>query len=211
MMIDFIEGRVEYTESDSVILGTSQGIGYRIFCPNPYIYKVTETRKIFTHYYVREDATHLFGFATREERNLFRKLIDVSGIGPKGALAILAAAVPTQIVAAVQREDVGFLTKFPGIGKKTAGRIVLDLKDKLKEFAKVVSMEETAVDWGEEGLFAADQDEAALSPHTEAGEALKSLGYSDAEVQKVMAKLKGEKVSTEELIKKALQLFISSK
>lgn len=209
-MIDFIEGRVEYTESDSVILGTSQGIGYRIFCPNPYIYRAAETKRIFTHYHVREDATHLFGFATREERNLFRKLIDVSGIGPKGGLAILAAASPAQIAAAVQREDVGFLTKFPGIGKKTAGRIVLDLKDKLKEFAKVIVMEETDTDWNE-GLFGVEQDAAAASPHAEASEALKSLGYSDAEVQKVMAKLKGEKASTEELIKKALQLFISSK
>lgn len=210
MMIDFIEGRVEYTESDSVILGTGQGIGYRIFCPNPYIYRVTETKRIFTHYHVREDATHLYGFVTREERNLFRKLIDVSGIGPKGALAILAAASPAQIVAAVQREDVVFLTKFPGIGKKTAGRIVIDLKDKLKEFAKAVNMEAMDMDWNE-GLFGVDQEEAAASPHTEASEALKALGYSDAEVQKVMAKLKGEKASTEELIKKALQQFISSK
>lgn len=209
-MIDFIEGRVEYTESDSVILGTSQGVGYRIFCPNPYIYRVTETKRVFTHHHVREDAAYLFGFATRDERNLFRKLIDVSGIGPKGALAILAAATPPQIVAAVQREDVGFLTKFPGIGKKTAGRIVLDLKDKLKEFAKAASIEEIDTEWNE-GLFGVDQDEAPSSPHVEASEALKALGYSDAEVQKVMGKLQGEKASTEELIKKALQLFISSK
>lgn len=206
-MIDYVEGPVEYIESDSVVIGT-QGMGYRVFCPNPYIYKLKEIRRVFTHYHVREDVTHLYGFVTREERQLFRKLLDVSGIGPKGALAILAAATPVQIASAVQREDVQFLTKFPGIGKKTAGRIVLDLKDKLKGFTTGTIGEES--DFEQEGLFAALSQELSSS-HAEAREALKSLGYSDGEVEKVMGKLKGEMASTEELIKKALQLFISSK
>jgi len=208
-MIDFIDGRVEYIESDAVIIGTNQGIGYRVFFPNPYSQRRDEIVRVFTHHHVREDAISLYGFGTREERNLFRKLLDVSGIGPKGALTILAAAEPAQLVAAVQREDVVFLTKFPGVGKKTAGRMILDLKDKLKEFVNKDAIEEH---WGgvEDGLFSSLEDTTATA-FEEASEALKALGYSDAEVQKVMGKLKGETATTEELIKKALQLFMTSK
>ena len=208
-MIDFIEGKVEYIESDAVIIGTNQGIGYRVFFPNPYSQRLNETVRVYTHHHVREDAISLYGFGTREERNLFRKLLDVSGIGPKGALSILAAAQPAQIVAAVQREDVAFLTKFPGIGKKTAGRMVLDLKDKLKEFVHIGSIEEQW-DGSEDSLFSSIQA-TTVSSFDEASEALKALGYSDTEVQKVMRKLKGETATTEELIKKALQLFMTSK
>ncbi|RXT14744.1 Holliday junction branch migration protein RuvA [Ammoniphilus sp. CFH 90114] len=207
-MIDYIEGRIEYIESDSVTIGTNQGVGYRLFCPNPYEHKVKQEKRIFTHHYVREDAAHLYGFSTREQRDLFRKLLDVSGIGPKGALAIIASAAPAQIASAVQREDVNFLTKFPGIGKKTAGRMVLDLKDKLKEFAANASFEELAGGMTEVDLFSAGV-ELGAEAHEEAAEALKALGYSESEVQKVMSKLKKEIMTTEELIKKALQLFIS--
>lgn len=207
-MIDFITGVVEYIESDAIILGTNQGIGYRIFYPNPYSQRPNETVRVFTHHHVREDAISLYGFSTREERNLFRKLLDVSGIGPKGALGILAAAQPAQIVGAVQREDLVFLTKFPGVGKKTAGRMILDLKDKLKEFQSGVHPEENGLPG--EGLFGS-VEELTASSSEEASEALKALGYSDGEVQKVMGKLKGETMTTEELIKKALQLFMTAK
>ncbi|MEW9667236.1 Holliday junction branch migration protein RuvA [Ammoniphilus sp. 3BR4] len=207
-MIDYIEGRVEYIESDSVIIGTNQGVGYRLFCPNPYEHKVKEEKRIFTHYYVREDATHLYGFSTREQRNLFRKLLDVSGIGPKGALAIIASAAPAKIAAAIQREDVAFLTKFPGIGKKTAGRMVLDLKDKLKDFAALATIDELPGSLMDDDLFSIGTEQG-MGAHEEAAEALRALGYSDSEVQKVMSKLKNEILTTEQLIKKALQLFIS--
>ena len=86
---------------------------------------------IYTHHHVREDAILLFGFATREEQRLFRKLLDVSGIGPKVALGILAGGRPEAIAAAIRQENVAFLTKLPGIGRKTAQRMILDLKDKL--------------------------------------------------------------------------------
>jgi holliday junction DNA helicase RuvA len=203
-MIDYIEGRIEYMESDSVTVGTGQGVGYRVFCPNPYVHKLGEQKKVFTHHYVREDAIYLFGFGTREERNLFRKLLDVSGIGPKGALAILAAAEPAKIVSAVQREDIAFLTKFPGIGKKTAGRLVLDLKDKLNDFLGLVPEDDQFTDH----LFAALDKPGAVQSRTEAMEALKSLGYQEKEISKVMAKIDDETLTTEQLIKKALQLFI---
>ncbi|HJV44287.1 MAG TPA: Holliday junction branch migration protein RuvA [Bacillota bacterium] len=205
-MIDYIEGMVEYIEADSLIVGTVQGVGYRLFCPNPYEWHVSEQTRVFTHHHVREDAIYLYGFKQREQRNLFRKLLDVSGIGPKGALAIIASAAPIQIASAIAREDVNFLTKFPGIGKKTAGRLVLDLKDKLRDFTKdkpILALEQ------EDSLFAGNYVEEDHSSHGEAAEALKALGYSDQEVMKVMAKLEDEKATTEQLIKKALQLFLS--
>jgi len=206
-MIDFIEGQVEYIEKDCIIVSTKQGVGYRIFCPNPYEYRKMEQKRVYTHQHVREDAIQLYGFVQREQRDLFRKLLDVSGIGPRGAIVILAAATPSQIVGAVQREDIVFLTKFPGIGKKTAGRMILDLKDKLKDFGNLVNDE----DWGtEEQLFAFSADDPSVSSHQEAAEALKALGYSDAEVNKVMAKLKNEQGTTEQLIKRALQLILTS-
>ena len=164
---------------------------------------------MYTHHHVRDDAISLYGFGTRTERDLFRKLIEVSGIGPKGALTIIASAEPVQIVAAVQREDVVFLTKFPGIGKKTAGRMIIDLKDKLNEFLNKGALADQW-DGQEEGLFK-PLEESNATAISEASEALKALGYSDVEVQKVMGKLKGEEATTEQLIKKALQLFISSK
>ncbi|WP_134700045.1 Holliday junction branch migration protein RuvA [Ammoniphilus sp. YIM 78166] len=207
-MIDFIEGRIEYIEADCIVIGTAQGMGYRIFCPNPYEYRAMQEKRIFTHHHVREDAIHLYGFGTREQRNLFRKLLDVSGIGPKGALAIIASATPAQIAAAVQREDLVFLSKFPGIGKKTAGRIVLDLKDKLKDFVLFSESDLSHVHLSED-LFTIGKGTEDLDAREEASQALKALGYSESEVQKVMAKIKDDFLTTEELIKKALQLFIS--
>jgi Holliday junction DNA helicase RuvA len=205
-MIDYIEGYVEYIDADGVVLGTGQGVGYRVFCPNPYLYTTKEHRRIFTHHHVREDAIHLYGFVLREERNLFRKLLDVSGIGPKSALAILASAIPEQLVSAIQQEDVVFLSKFPGIGKKTASRIVLDLKDKLTGFTYPLA---------NTGVQSAGHTKSILvSTHShsrqEAMEALKALGYHDKEIQRVMAEVDEDNASTEVLIKKALALFIST-
>ncbi|RKD23918.1 Holliday junction DNA helicase RuvA [Ammoniphilus oxalaticus] len=208
-MIDFIDGQVEYVESDSVVLETTQGIGYRIFCPNPYAMKVKESLRVYTHHHVRDDAISLYGFRSRDKRGLFRKLLDVTGIGPRGALAIIAAAEPHQIVTAVQHEDMNFLTKFPGVGKKTAGRMILELKDKLNEFLIPGSADGLLADPMAEGQTI-QTSSSITTAFNEASEALLALGYSENEVRKVMAKLHGETDSTEELIKKALQLFISS-
>ncbi|EST56546.1 Holliday junction DNA helicase RuvA [Brevibacillus panacihumi W25] len=203
-MIDFVEGTLCYLDSEYVVIETN-GIGYRIFCPNPYQFVRDEGNRtrLHTHHHVREDAILLYGFASRDERDLFRKLIDVSGIGPKGALAILAAATPEQIVMAVQQENVTYLTKFPGIGKKTAQRIILDLKDKLVGFTPSAIL---TVATGELA-----QGEKAASALNEALEALTFLGYSDGELQKIRNALSekakgGDKV--EALIKQGLALLM---
>ncbi len=201
-MIDFIDGTVAYLDAEYIVVETG-GIGYRLFCPNPYAFVSVEgkTRRFFTHQHVREDAILLYGFATRDERDLFRRLLDVTGIGPKGALAVLAAASPEQIVLAIQQENVGYLTRFPGIGKKTAQRMILDLKDKLQGFTGSLVVPAAA---------ALDGDTGGASRLHEAMEALMALGYTDAELAKVKTSLiQGEQAeeTVEQLIKRALALL----
>jgi Holliday junction DNA helicase RuvA len=203
-MIDFVEGTLCYLDSEYIVLETG-GIGYRLFCPNPYQFVRYEgsRTKLYTHHHVREDAILLYGFATRDDRDLFRKLLDVNGIGPKGALAILAAATPEQIVMAVQQENVPYLTKFPGIGKKTAQRIILDLKDKLVGYTPSAILTVAAGD-----LTAG---ESAVSALNEALDALTALGYSDGELQKIrnaLSEKSKEGDGVEKLIKQGLALLM---
>lgn len=201
-MIDFLRGQVVHLESDYVVLDV-QGVGYQVFCPNPYTFAKTEGNiTIFTHHHVREDAMLLFGFPTREEQRLFRKLIDVSGIGPKVALGILAGGSPSQVVSAIYQENVTFLTKLPGIGKKTAQRMILDLKDKLDGIGEVII---------NTGLFAvAEMDQVEESAWSEAREGLKALGYTETELDAVWHRFKDDVMPDETvdvLMKRALKLL----
>ncbi|KJD43345.1 Holliday junction branch migration protein RuvA [Paenibacillus terrae] len=203
-MIDFLRGSVAHLENEYVVLDV-QGVGYRVFCPNPYAFAKTEGPiVIYIHHHVRDDATLLFGFATREEQQLFRKLIDVSGIGPRVALGILGGGTPTHVVTAIYQENIAFLTKLPGIGKKTAQRMILDLKDKLDGIGSVGIAT---------GLFAEPVvEEGEGSYWSEAREALKALGYTDAELDKVWSKIKIDAKPDESadiLMKRALQLLFA--
>lgn len=203
-MIDFLRGQVAHLETEYIVLDV-QGIGYRVFTPNPYAFaKQDGAVTAFIHYHVREDATLLFGFSTREEQKLFRRLIDVNGVGPKVALGILAGCgKPEAVVTAIQQENITFLTKLPGIGKKTAQRIVLDLKDKLDGIG---------LDIHPDSLFTrvtvADEDSSDGSAWSEAREALKALGYTEAELDRVWKDLQHRihaDESVDSLMKKALQ------
>ncbi|MFK4303582.1 MULTISPECIES: Holliday junction branch migration protein RuvA [unclassified Paenibacillus] len=203
-MIDFLRGSVAHLENEYVVLDV-QGVGYRVFCPNPYAFAKTEGPiVIYIHHHVRDDATLLFGFATREEQQLFRKLIDVSGIGPRVALGILGGGTPTHVVTAIYQENIAFLTKLPGIGKKTAQRMILDLKDKLDGIGSIGIAT---------GLFAEPVvEEGEGSYWSEAREALKALGYTDAELDKVWSKMKKDAKPDESadiLMKRALQLLFA--
>lgn len=177
-MIDYLRGRLAVREMDYVVIDV-QGVGYQVFCSNPFGISAREGEEVtlFTHYHVREDAHLLFGFATREEQTLFRKLIEVSGIGPKVALGILAGGRPDAVIAAIQQENVGFLTKLPGIGKKTAQRIILDLKDKLGLFPASI-VDEVAV------LTAEAERSSIEGSWAEAKQALLALGYTEAETDR---------------------------
>ncbi|MEI7025268.1 Holliday junction branch migration protein RuvA [Paenibacillus sp. y28] len=206
-MIDFLRGTVAHVEADYVVLDV-QGVGYRVFCPNPYAIqaKQADTVTVYIHHHVREDAILLFGFASREEQTLFRRLMDVSGIGPKVGLGILSGGSPEAVVAAIQQEDIGFLTKLPGIGKKTAQRMILDLKDKLAGLPAALS--------SGGGLFDAPMLPLAMpgsgggTAWREAKEALAALGYKEVELDGAWQAIK-EKTSSDDsvdvLMKKALQ------
>lgn len=177
-------GMISEIEPTHVVVD-NQGVGFLIVTPNPYIYHVGESVKMFVHHHVREDQDTLYGFDSKEARHLFQDLISVSGIGPKSALSILASGKPDQIEYAIENQDVKFLTKFPGIGPKSAQQIILDLKGKLDKKALEV------------GIYQKD----------EVQEALMALGYSTAELRKVLSKL-DPTLSTEKRIKQALQMMI---
>ena len=195
-MYDYIKGTVTRVTPEYLVV-EQQGIGWQIFAPNPYSFG-TDELQVFLHHHVREDAHLLFGFPTLEQRELFRKLISVSGIGPKGALAILASGQPQHVIEAIEQEDEKFLVKFPGVGKKTARQMILDLKGKLTEFFGDSLPEEDAP-----GLLSNDDVELE-----EAMLALGALGYSDREIAKVKPQLKGMELDTEGFMKKALQLLL---
>lgn len=199
-MIAYIQGTLTYINDQSVIVETA-GVGYEIVCPNPFAFQhqLNEQVKIVTYHHVREDAQLLFGFKNEEEKLLFTKLISVSGIGPKGALAILGNVQIADFAAAVEREDDKFLTGFPGVGKKTARQIILDLKGKLGTIIAQGTMESTTP---VHGLTTADETVS------EAMEALKALGYTDKELAPIAVKLRKEEAAdTDQLIPKALRML----
>jgi Holliday junction DNA helicase RuvA len=201
-LFEFVRGRLDYIGPEYVVV-ENNGIGYQILTPNPFSYtpEFGQEVRIFTYHYVREDIMALYGFQTREEKTLFTRLLNVTGIGPKGALAILASGEPEQVVQAIENEDEAFLVKFPGVGKKTARQMILDLKGKLPDivpdfFPNLFSAEKLQAESGSAGDF----EEALL--------ALKALGYSDKELKKITPELKKEKLTTDQYIKKALQKLL---
>src|SRR5690625_5200942 len=139
-MIAYIKGKLTHIQDDAVIVDVS-GIGYEIICGNPYAFQLSLNENVFIHTYhhVREDTQSLYGFKTEDEKYLFTKLISVSGIGPKSGIAILGSVDVSEFVSAVEREDEKYLTQFPGVGKKTARQIILDLKGKLSGLLFITS------------------------------------------------------------------------
>lgn len=206
-MYDYIKGQVTRVTPEYVVI-EQQGIGYELLTPNPFAFrKGEEIIQVFTHFHVREDAQQLMGFLNLSQRDLFRKLILVSGIGPKGALAILASGEPTHVIQAIEREDESFLVKFPGVGKKTARQMILDLKGKLND---LIDIEQYDFTQEEPTLFDDGQGELELE---EAMLALTALGYSERELAKIRPKLKKDETlqTTDAFMKKALQLLFSGK
>ncbi|WP_417638861.1 Holliday junction branch migration protein RuvA [Enterococcus faecalis] len=182
-MYEYIIGKVTFVSPYYIVVETN-GIGYQISVDNPYRYsgKMDTDIKLYLHQVVREDAQLLFGFGSLEEKQLFLKLISVSGIVLKSGLAIMASVADHGgLINAIEGEDVTYLTKFPGVGKKTAQQMILDLKGKLGELesseAAVASMTATEV------VTTSNQ---ALA---EALEALSALGYSDREIKRITKQL----------------------
>ncbi|EAD3990460.1 Holliday junction branch migration protein RuvA [Listeria monocytogenes] len=199
-MYDYIKGTVTTITPEYIVVEAGQ-IGYQIITGNPFSFQRLEgtEAQVFLYQHVREDNISLFGFQTTEERYLFKKLLSVSGIGPKSALAIIASGDVVPLISAIESEDDVYLTKFPSVGKKTARQIILDLKGKL---ADVVASEI---------VYVAPENDmvAGLSPQLEeAVLALEALGYSTRELKKVIPKLsKEEDITSDAYIKLALQLM----
>lgn len=203
-MIDFLRGNIVFIETDYIVIEVN-GVGYRVFCANPQSFSDDSEvpAQVFIYHNVREDAILLFGFQTREEQALFRRLLDVSGIGPRVALGILSGGRPEAVIAAIQQENLAFLTKLPGIGMKTAQRMILDLKDKL---GAVIPFQSKSVD--SKGVQLAPGNRFYGSNWEDAKTGLMALGYSDAEIDLVRHGIKAqvkETDSPEVLIKAALK------
>ncbi len=200
-MYDYLTGFVAFVNPHYVVIDHS-GIGYQVHTPNPYSFQENkEEIQVFVYQYVREDINALYGFKTRQERELFIKLLNVSGIGPKGALAILAGGQTEHVVEAIEQENEAFLVKFPGVGKKTARQMILDLKGKLHDVVETYNLLSEQP----------PQELPNMKALDEAVEALEALGYASREVKKVIPTLEKETMTTEEYIKKALQLLLLSK
>lgn len=200
-MIGFITGRVDHIGTNFCLVYT-QGVGYRIFLNTGDLSRiqVDQKVKIYTYLSVREDALQLFGFLSYDAYSLFTQLITVSGIGPKVAQGILSAAKVDAFYLAVKNRDLKFLTKLPGIGKKTAERLLLELKD----MTGPEGLEEEGTGEGFDGEFPED-DTTTLGA---VAEGLSYLGYTQGEIAQVLKKLKITADSrAEDLLKEALRLL----
>jgi Holliday junction DNA helicase RuvA len=198
-MIAFIKGEIAAIEDNCVIL-ESNHIGYEIFMPASAVENALregEEVRIHTYLHVKEDALQLYGFLTREDLKLFKCLLGVNGIGPKAALGILSALTADELRFAILSDDVAAISRAPGIGKKTAQKLILELKDKLSledAFEQKLSNHQSPV------------SSEALDSRSEAVLALTALGYSNALALKAVQAVKGwETMDVEALLKAALK------
>ena len=198
-MYAYIKGSLEIKSNDHVIV-EANGVGYRIFMSSNAIQRLGELNsvvKVFTHYHVREDNISLYGFCNLEELRMFELLISVSGVGAKSAIAILSNITPSKFALAVISNDVKELTKLPGIGAKSAQRIILELKDKLKTEESIAAESDFEV----QSVIAKDDN------MHEAISALQVLGYPVKDATKAVTSVDCTGLSVEEIIKKALIYF----
>ncbi len=201
-MIGLVSGQVQYLLAPTACIMTSSGIGYDIELPLPSFcqLQLNQQASIWTHFHVREDAQLLYGFIDRREREVFRQLIKINGVGAKMALAMLSAMSAAELKMHVEQDSEAALTRIPGIGKKTAQRLLIELKDKLKNIEVDSSNLEFAIEttpMSNEGSIIAEVEGALIS-----------LGYKEREAQQAIkaAKNDGETFAdTQSLLKATLQ------
>ncbi|MDP8079031.1 Holliday junction branch migration protein RuvA [Phocoenobacter skyensis] len=198
-MIGRLQGKIIEKTPPEIVLDV-QGVGYELLLPMTSFYdlpKVGEEVTLFTHLSIREDAHLLFGFSQKVDRTLFRALIKTNGVGPKLALAILSAMSVNDFATAVENEDIIKLTKIPGVGKKTAERLLVELKDKFKSMAQTEffveqsSLQTTTIN--------------TANPSNEAKEALIALGYKATEIEKMLKRVQQQDLTSEQIIREALK------
>lgn len=200
-MISYLKGTVIHKTQNSIMV-LCGAVGYEVQIPASRLlrYSQQQSCEFYIYYHQREDAVQLFGFESWAEREFFMTLLNVSGIGPKGALAIIGQSTLSGLYQAISSENVDFLTKVPGIGRKTAQRLVLELKDKLPASA----LEEFAA----AGMELPEITPAPAMMKDDITDVLLSLGYHESEVRKIYPELKRMQGADEQtIIKKALQLL----
>lgn len=209
-MIGRLRGILLEKQPPEILLEVN-GVGYEVSMPMSCFYELPEVGEeaiVYTHFVVREDAQLLYGFNTTIERALFREVIKANGVGPKLGLAILSGMTATQFVDSVEREDVSTLVKIPGVGKKTAERLVIEMRDRLKN-------------WHAFDLFTPHADAAARraasnetvvatsnDPKDEAISALIALGYKAAQAEKVVKQVAVDGMKSEAIIRDALRSMV---
>ncbi|HVC37485.1 MAG TPA: Holliday junction branch migration protein RuvA [Gammaproteobacteria bacterium] len=189
-MIGFLRGLILHRQPPHLLIDV-HGVGYEVEAPMSTFYDLPDTGAealLYTHLVVREDAHILFGFGTETERRLFRALIRVNGVGPRLALTILSGVSVESFVRCVRESDTVALTRLPGIGKKTAERLVVEMRDRLDQAAS-----NTLSGMGD------------MNPRGEALSALVSLGYKPHEASRMLQAIKETGISSEEFIRRALQ------
>ena len=182
-MYAYINGFIKDIQSDYIVLDNN-GVGYLIYTASPYSFDIDKEYTVYLYQHVREDEITLYGFKTLDEKNLFLKLTSVKGLGCKMALPMLATGSPSGIIDAIERENILYLKKFPKIGDKVARQIILDLKGKL-----------------------AKGEDTGLEVSDELSDALRSLGYKQADINKVIKRVDGS-LDIEMQIKEALKLLL---
>ncbi|MCL1622751.1 Holliday junction branch migration protein RuvA [Moraxella sp. Tifton1] len=202
-MIGLIKGLVSELDAPTVCVMTSSGIGYDIELPVSVFCQLTLNTEvlIYTHLHVREDAHLLYGFIKKQDRDVFRKLIKINGVGAKMALAMLSALSVDELKRAVEQNDDSRLIRIPGVGKKTAQRLIIELKGKLNEFGSVLEF------GGEGEFFDTEVSFGQMHAFAEVESALIGLGYKEKEAQNAIKKAQAgmENVSTSQLLKASLR------
>jgi Holliday junction DNA helicase RuvA len=201
-MIGFLRGRLAAKQPPQILIDVG-GVGYEVEAPLSTCAALPATGSeisLFTHLVVREDAHILFAFATEHERRLFRELLKVSNVGPKLALALLSGMSVSDFLRCIEVQDADVLVRVPGVGRKTAERLLVEMRDRLKSFGES----------GSPGAAVSGRlPAAAVAPHTEAFNALLALGYKPAEVTRLLKGLDPSLQTTEALIRGALQVAAS--
>ena len=195
-MIGHLKGQIISKNPPEILLEVS-GIGYELLCPMSTFYELGNLNDeilLFTHLSIKEDAHTLFGFISKDEKNIFRELIRVNGVGPKVALAILSHLAVPSLIECIANEDSDLLAKTPGIGKKTALKLIVELQDRLSKVELTSSS------------ISNNAIQKSSNPNTQqAIEALQSLGFKTKEANNMVSKIEDIDLSTEQLIRQALQ------
>ena len=213
-MLAYIKGTLEMKMTEYVVIDVG-GLGYKVFMSGTGMDNLGEIGnevKVYTYYRVREDDISIYGFNTNEELRMFELLLSVSGVGAKTALAMLAVCTPSEFVLAIISEDINVLTSIPGIGPKSAKRIILELKDKIKKEQQIQELTSSTKNnkGSSETKIKVQQLIEDDNKVQEAIAALQVLGYNKKEIEKAFMKIDKTDLTTEDLIKKGLMLLANA-